>query len=140
MATDPTRTAVSAVSPVASPVASTVASIGPTPRAGLKWKLGLIGTIVGFGAACTGETAVPIDLNSTTVPNVEPSTIPEALDPENPNEDQNRVAVAYAEQQCLEDPELEEGYVRIVVPETEEIVGEITVDCEQVRAAATGSE
>ncbi len=132
MATDPTRTSVSAV--------FSVCSIGLSPLGGLKRQLTLATIVVGFGAACTGETAVPIDLNSTTVPIVESSTIPDGLDPANPNEDQNRVAVGYAEQQCLDDPELEEGYVRIVVPDTEEIVGEITVDCEQVRAAATGSE
>ncbi len=125
------------------PVRATVTAVcffGPFPRAGMKRYLVLAAIFVGFGSACTGETAVPIDLNSTTVPAVESSTIPGVLDPENPNEAQNQVAVGYAEQQCLDDPDLEEGYVRIVVPETEEIVGEITVDCEQVRTGSVGNE
>ncbi len=111
------------------------------PRRGwTKRPVSLALIVVVLATACTGETAVPIDLNSTSVPTVASSTIPEGLDLANPNESQNRVAIGYAEQQCLDDPELVEGYVRIVVPDTEEIVGEITVDCEQVRSASTGSE
>ncbi len=106
----------------------------------MKWQFSLAVIIIVLATACTGETAVPVDLNSTSVPAVASSTIPDVLDPANPNESQNRVAVGYAEQQCLDDPELIEGYVRIVVPDTEEIVGEITVDCEQVRASFNGNE
>jgi hypothetical protein len=44
--------------------------------------------------------------------------------------DQMRAA---AEQQCRNDPELAQGYVKAVSPDTEEIVAEITLDCDDVR-------
>ncbi len=38
-----------------------------------------------------------------------------------------------AEQQCVDDPTLVEGYVRAVSPDTEEVLAEISVDCTEVR-------
>ncbi len=38
-----------------------------------------------------------------------------------------------AEQQCLDDPDLAEGYVRAVSPDTDEILAEISVDCADIR-------
>ena len=39
-----------------------------------------------------------------------------------------------AEQQCLDDPDLAEGYVRAVSPDTDEVMAELSVDCTEVRA------
>ncbi len=39
-----------------------------------------------------------------------------------------------AEQQCLDDPDLAEGYVRAVSPDTDEVMAELSVDCAEVRA------
>jgi hypothetical protein len=39
-----------------------------------------------------------------------------------------------AEQQCLDDPDLAEGYVRAVSPDTDEVMAELSVDCPEVRA------
>ena len=44
------------------------------------------------------------------------------------------MAIDFAEQQCFDDPEAEEGVIRIVEPESEEVVGEVVVDCEEVRS------
>lgn len=86
--------------------------------------------------ACSGETAEPIDLRAT-VPTTDAPTETTLGEAEqqitDDNEAQRQVAVGYAEQQCLEDPDLEEGYVQIVVPDTDEKVGEITADCAEVR-------
>jgi len=45
--------------------------------------------------------------------------------------DQMRDAAA---QQCLDDPDLAEGYVRAVSPDTDEVLAEIAVDCADIRA------
>lgn len=38
-----------------------------------------------------------------------------------------------AEQQCLDDPSLDEGYVRAVAPDSGDILAEVTVPCDEVR-------
>ena len=45
--------------------------------------------------------------------------------------DQMRDAAA---QQCLDDPDLAEGYVRAVSSDTDEVLAEISVDCADIRA------
>lgn len=92
--------------------------------------------MVFIAASCSGETAVPIDLNSTTTVVTEPppSLDGQDQDPLDPNAEQNRITLAYAEQQCLDDPELDQGYVQIIDPSTQEKVGEVTADCAEVRS------
>ena len=43
-------------------------------------------------------------------------------------------ARAYAEEQCRNDPAAERGVVRIVDPSTQRVVGEVIVDCDEVRS------
>ncbi len=38
-----------------------------------------------------------------------------------------------AEQQCLDDPALEEGYVRAVAPDSGDVLAEVSVRCDEVR-------
>lgn len=38
-----------------------------------------------------------------------------------------------AEQQCLDDPSLDEGYVRAVAPDSGDVLAEVTVACDEVR-------
>lgn len=88
-------------------------------------------------SSCTGEDAVPLDLGSTppTSHGVGAGDEAEGSDSTtDPNEAQRQLVIGYAEQQCLDDPDLEEGYVAILVPDTEEKVGEVSVDCAEVRS------
>ncbi len=92
-------------------------------------------------SACAEEPAVEIDLNTTVraASSATSSTTEIAADDngqrQDPNAEQNRITRRYAEQQCLDDPKLDQGYVQIVDPSTNEKVGEVTVDCEEVRSA-----
>lgn len=104
---------------------------------------GVVVAFVGLGllGGCSGEKATPVDLNVTTTVADDESVDDEGTgsesvlegDVDDPNAEQNRVTLGYAEQQCLDDPELEQGYVQIVDPSTDEKVGEVTADCEEVR-------
>ena len=110
--------------------------------------LALLAVFAVVAAACTEEPAVEIDLNSTVADEPLPSASttqaptggtggtegPEAADP---NAEQNRITLQYAEQQCLDDPDLEQGYVQIIDQATNNKVGEVTVDCAELRAAQT---
>jgi hypothetical protein len=92
--------------------------------------LGLVGLLVG---ACTDEGATPVDLDAiTTSSSVDPDAIPFSDDPTNVASRQ--MAVDFAEAQCFDDPELEEGVIRIVDPESDDVVGEVVADCVEVRA------
>lgn len=93
----------------------------PSARRGLA-----LGVIAFSAASCTGEEPVPIDLNAT----VPPTSAPDENDP---NAAQRQEIQQLAEQQCLDDPELEEGTVRIVDPVTNEVVSELIVQCSEVR-------
>jgi len=85
--------------------------------------------VVGLAAvACTGEEATPIDPANPPTTAVDLSDVTHAIEPT----DEMRAA---AEQQCLDDPGRAEGYIRAVDPEDGTILSEITVDCDQVRAA-----
>ena len=81
--------------------------------------------IIVFGlvaVACSPGSAEPGD----QLPAGLPPDVTHVLEPT----DQMRQA---AEQQCLEDPGLAEGYVRAVTPDTDEVLAEITVQCSEVR-------
>lgn len=85
--------------------------------------------------SCTGEDADPVDFSSTSTSAVADSNDFEIGDiDDGPNAQQNRITLGYAEQQCWDDPELDEGYVQIVDPETNEKVSEVRVDCAELRA------
>lgn len=79
---------------------------------------------LGLLSACSGSSEPPVE---------EPSLefLPDVTHVLEPT-DQMRQA---AEQQCLDDPDLAEGYVRAVSPDTEEILAEVSIDCTDVRAA-----
>ncbi len=78
-------------------------------------------------AACTGEEPVPIDLDATIPPTSAPAN------EDDPNAAQRVEIQQLAEQQCLDDPELEVGTVRIVDPVTNEVVSELVIQCDEVR-------
>lgn len=78
-------------------------------------------------SGCTGEEPVEIDLDAT----IPPTSV--SADPDDPNAAQRQELQQLAEQQCLNDPELTEGTVRIVDPETNEVVSELIVQCDEVR-------
>ncbi len=76
--------------------------------------------------ACTGEEAIPID------PANPPTTAPDLTDVTHVIEPTDQMR-AEAERQCEDDPDLAQGYVRAVDPETDEILTEFTVDCAKLR-------
>jgi len=78
------------------------------------------------GVACSGEEAIPIDPANPPTTAVDLTDVTHQIEPTAQMQDA-------AEQQCLDDPTLAEGYVRAVEPETEEILAELTVDCAEVR-------
>jgi len=78
------------------------------------------------GAACSGEEAIPIDPANPPTTAVDLTEVTHQIEPTQQMRDA-------AEQQCLDDATLAEGYVRAVEPETEEILAEVTVDCAEVR-------
>lgn len=87
-----------------------------------------LATAVTFAlVACTGRETVPIDLDGT-IPLVETTV---------QSNEANAAAAAegrrLAEQQCLDDPTLEEGLVQIAQPDTGVVVAEIVVPCDEVR-------
>jgi len=86
-------------------------------------------------AACTTEATTPVDLSGTTTTTL--ANPHGSVDPEtDPNAEVRAQAQQLADAQCLEDETLEEGIIRIVDPDTDEVVGEISADCEAVRLAA----
>ncbi len=97
-------------------------------------------------AACTdGEEPVPIDFSDTSetdgeTETGETDTGTDGTDTDDTTEDPNAEArqqvIDAAEQQCLDDPDLDEGVVRLVDPATDEVMNEYRADCAEVRAAA----
>lgn len=84
---------------------------------------------------CTGEEATPVDLDATTSTTVvTPPPFDGEIDPDDPNAEARAQVVDAARQQCLDDPELDEGVVRLVLEETGELASEYRVDCDEVRA------
>ncbi len=76
---------------------------------------------------CTGEEPIPVNLDET----VPATTL--APDPDDLNAAERERMEDLATQQCLDDPQLMEGVTRLVDPETNEAVAEVTVDCATVR-------
>lgn len=96
----------------------------------------VLGVIVG----CSSEDAAPVDLDETSVssPIAEsggsdtPGDVPPSDDPTNAAS--SALARRYAEQQCFDDPDAEEGVIEIVHPESNSVVARIVADCADVRA------
>ncbi len=88
------------------------------------------GTVIAllFGG-CSSEQAVPIDPANPPVLDVEPPDVSHPIGP-TPQMEQ------LARQQCVDDPTLDQGYVEAVDPTTDEVMTEITVDCDEVRAGS----
>ncbi|MEM9562983.1 MAG: hypothetical protein AAGA93_10215 [Actinomycetota bacterium] len=101
----------------------------PSDPSGRRYPLGALLALVVVSwllAACTGEEAIPIDPANppTTVPDL--TGVTHAIEPT----EQMR---AEAERQCADDPDLVDGYVRAVDPDTDQVLSELTVDCAEVR-------
>lgn len=97
-----------------------------------------------LGSACSNENPTPIDFSSdgttaTTAHSDSDSTSPH-LDGEDPNEAQRSMVFGLAEQQCLDDLEADEGIIQIALPDTGEVVNEVSVPCDEVRARAEAGE
>lgn len=87
----------------------------------------VLATVLGGLAACSGEEARPIDLQGpTSSSSTSLVATPHAVG-ENPQ------ARFHAERQCREDPELDQGVIRIVDPASDAVVGEVVVECAAVR-------
>lgn len=84
-----------------------------------------------LAAACGSEANTQVDLSSTTTGGSESESGDEIDDP---NTEVRQQAQEFADQQCLDDPELEEGVIEIVDPETQELAGRILADCAEVRS------
>lgn len=87
--------------------------------------LGLATALVAVG--CSGDEATPIDPANPPTTTTDLTGVTHQLEPT----DQMRDAAA---EQCLDDPTLDEGYVRAVDPETDRILAELTIDCDEVRS------
>ncbi|MDA3039619.1 MAG: hypothetical protein O3C27_08835 [Actinomycetota bacterium] len=85
-------------------------------------------------AACTGEEATPVDLDQGP----SSSSAPPTASSEDQNEAARAQALAYATQQCFDDADASEGIIQIVDPETDQVVGTVTVDCAEARAEQSG--
>jgi hypothetical protein len=84
-----------------------------------------------LGVGCGSEDAIPIDpANPPTPSDGAELETPDVSHPIEPTEQMQDIA----RQQCLDDPEREQGYVRAVDPESGEVFAEFTVDCAEVRA------
>lgn len=97
-----------------------------------------LAALVGLATACVGgEEPQPFDLTegaSTTTQGV----------PDDPGVDPNAgvrsQAVGFAEQQCIDDPELAEGVIQIAEQDTGEVVNRVVADCADVRERAAAGE
>ena len=80
-------------------------------------------------AGCTEEDAVPIDPANppTTAAELDLTDVTHTLEPTAQMEQ-------LARQQCLDDPDADQGYVEAVDPETGDVMSTITLDCDEVRA------
>lgn len=86
----------------------------------------MLALALGFAAGCTGEEAVPLDEFEAT------STVPAPAVTHFLEPDQEMVDLAT--QQCLDDPDLDEGVIRAVDPANpDEILVDVTIDCDDVR-------
>lgn len=85
--------------------------------------------VVAIGVGCTAEDATPIDPANPPTTGGDPLDLTDVTHLLEPTEQMRELA----EQQCLDDPELVEGFVQAVDPETDEPVSEIRIDCTDVR-------
>ncbi|MEM7273269.1 MAG: hypothetical protein AAF547_09340 [Actinomycetota bacterium] len=74
-------------------------------------------------AACVDDSATPIEPGRAPI---DLTDVTHTMEPTPEMQDA-------AEQQCLDDPELAEGYVRAVDPDTDAILAELTLPCSDVR-------
>ena len=94
------------------------------------------------GVGCSEEDATPLDLgtggSSATTATAGGAGPEAASDVPTPHAvGENPQARAHAEQQCLDDIELAQGVIRIVDPATDTVVGEVIVECTEVRGSTT---
>ncbi len=83
-----------------------------------------------LAAGCVDEQAVPIDpANPPTTPSPDVADMPDVSHPLQPTDQMKELA----RQQCIDDPDLVEGYVSAVDPETDDIVVDYAVQCVEVR-------
>lgn len=100
--------------------------------------------LVLFLVGCSEEEATPIELGPTATTAEGRSTsgadatgggdrapTPHALG-------ENPLARAHAEEQCRTNPDQEQGVIRIVDPANDAVLGEVVVDCDDVRTADAG--
>ncbi len=83
-----------------------------------------------------GEEPQPFDLTdggSTTT-----LSVPD--EPIDPNAGVRSQAVGFAEQQCIDDPDLAEGVIQIAEQDSGEVVNRVIADCEDVRTRAAAGE
>ncbi len=85
---------------------------------------------LGLLAGCAGEEAVPIDPANPPLVDGGDGSVPDVTHPVNPTEQMEQLA----RQQCLDDPNLAEGYVQAVDPATDEVITEFSVSCSEVRS------
>ncbi len=94
-------------------------------------------------SSCTSEDATIVDLDAVTTTTVSGDSTESSMtmapftdevDPDDPNAEARQQVIDAARQQCLDDPELDEGVVRLVIAETGELANEYRVDCAEVRA------
>ena len=112
---------------MAVPVTATVQPVpsAPSPARPVGPAAALAVAVALLGAACTGEEAIPIDPANPPVPAPDLTDVTHRLEPT----EQMRQA---AEQQCRDDPDLVEGYVRAVDPATGDVLSELSIDCADV--------
>lgn len=77
---------------------------------------------IAIATGCTGEDATPLTPGSSTVP-----TTPHQLEPTEQMQE-------LAEQQCRDDPSLDEGVVEAVDPSNpDQVLASVVVDCAEIR-------
>ncbi len=96
-------------------------------------------------SACTSEEATVIDLDAVTTSTADDAgsasllpPIADEVDPDDPNAEARQQVIDAARQQCLDDPELAEGVVRLIIEATGELANEYRVDCDEIRAEEEG--
>ena len=99
--------------------------IGPVTGVRVRLVPASVALLCGLAIGCSGEEAVPIDpANPPTT--IDLTDVTHRLEPTEQMQD-------LAEQQCLDDPDLDEGFVQAVDPDTDQIMSQVTVDCAEVR-------
>jgi hypothetical protein len=91
--------------------------------------------VAGLASGCSDDGATPVDLG-TGAPSTTTTTAGQSPDqrPATPHAiGENPQARAYAEDQCRQHPEQAQGVIRIVDPSSNTVVGEVVVDCGEVR-------